>query len=109
MSAGYLRSAARVAVVLAVTILPACASNTPPPPSGSGDSPDSTEVDYDRMFLEIHSDLTAELLELERSGSGGAELAEVQSIVMAAEEFYLEGKTLLAIKLLSEAELLLRQ
>jgi hypothetical protein len=109
VSAGYLRSTARAAVVLAATILAACAVNSPPPPDGGGESSDSTEVDYDRMFLEIHSGLTAELLELERSGKGGARLAEIQSIVMAAEEFYLEGKPLIAIKLLTEAELLLRQ
>jgi len=61
------------------------------------------------MFLEIHLDLTVELRELENSGKGGTRLAEIQSIVKTAEEFYLEGKPLVAIKLLTEAELLLRQ
>jgi len=61
------------------------------------------------MFLEIHSDLTAELRELEDAGKGGARLAEIQSIVKTAEEFYLEGRPLMAIRLLTEAELLLRQ
>ncbi len=115
MSARYLRSTARAAVMLAATILVACAVNSPPPPSGDGesaisaDNPDSLAADYDRMFLEIHSDLTAELRELEKSGKDGTRLAEIQSIVKTAEEFYLEGKPLFAIKLLTEAELLLRE
>jgi len=130
MSARYLRPTARTAVMLAATIMVACAVNSPPPPSGSGESgigtlsaatkspdsnyfatdyPDSSAADYDRMFLEIHSELTAELRELEKGGRGGMRLAEIQSIVKAAEEFYLESNPLVAIKLLTEAELLLRQ
>ena len=118
MSARYLRSTACAAVMLAATILAACAVNSPPPPSGGGESsvdtisvdhPDSAAADYDRMFLEIHADLTKELVKLEGSGKGGTGLAEIQSIVKAAEEFYLEGKPLFAIRLLTEAELLLRE
>ncbi len=131
LSARYLRSTAHVAVLLAATNLVACAVHSPPPPSGGGDSildtiavnaqppdslyfttdhPDSSAAaDYDLMFLEIHSDLTVELRELEKSGKGGTSLAEIQSIVKTAEEFYLEGKPLVAIKLLAEAKLLLRQ
>lgn len=130
VSARYLRSTARAAVMLAATILAACAVNSPPPPSGGGelasdtistapqspdtsyfaaDHPDSAAADYDRLFLEIHSELTAELRKLEKSGKGGTRLAEIQAIVKTAEEFYLEGKPLVAIKLLTEAELLLRQ
>ena len=48
-------------------------------------------------------------MKLEKTGKGGTSLIEIQSIVKAAEEFYLEGKPLVAIKLLTEAELLLRQ
>jgi hypothetical protein len=73
------------------------------------DQPDSSAADYDRLFLVIHSELSAELRELEKSGRGGTRLAEIQSIVKTAEEFYLEGKPLVAIRLLTEAELLLRQ
>lgn len=109
VSAGYPRTAALAAAVLAAVTIAACASNSPPPPSGSGESSDSASADYDRMFLEIHSDLTAELRELEDAGKGGARLAEIQSIVKTAEEFYLEGRPLMAIRLLTEAELLLRQ
>ena len=97
MSAKYLRSTAHVAVLLAATNLVACAVHSPPSPSGGGDSfldtiavnvqspdslyftvdpPDSSAAaDYDRMFLEIHSDLTVELRELEKSGKGGTNLA----------------------------------
>ena len=130
MSARYLRSTARAAVTLAATILVACAVNSPPPPSGGGESisdtisttprspdttylaadhPDSSASGYDRLFLEIHSELTTRLRELEKAGRGGTRLAEIESIVKTAEEFYLEGKPLVAVRLLTEAELLLRQ
>lgn len=130
MSARYLRLTARVAVMLAITIMVACAANSPSPPSGDGefaidttalyiqssdslyftvDSPDSSVADYDRMFLEIHMDLTDKLRKLEKSNNDRTRLAEIQSIVKTAEEFYLEGKPLFAVKLLTEAELLLRQ
>jgi hypothetical protein len=129
VSVRYLRSKARAAVLSAVTILVACAVNSPPPPSEGGesdldtiltdiesidrsmvtqDSPDSSAADYDRLFLEIHSDLTARLRELGKTGKDGTRLAEIESIVKTAEEFYLEGKPVVAIKLLTEAELLLR-
>ena len=130
MSARYLRLSALVAVMLAVTIMVACAANSPSPPSGGGefaidttaayirspdsvyftvDSPDSSAADYDRMFLEIHAYLTEKLRKLEKSDNDSTRLAEIQSIVKTAEEFYLEGKPLFAVKLLTEAELLLRQ
>lgn len=130
VSVRYLRSTVHAAVILAATILVACAADSPPPPSGDGESavdtvltapqspdtmyfaadhPDSSAADYDRLFLEIHSELTKELRELEKVGRGGTRLAEIQSIVKTAEEFYLEGKPLFAIRLLTEAELLLRQ
>ena len=70
---------------------------------------DSSSVDYDNLFLEIHAGLAAELATLEKSGKAGTKLAEVQSIVETAEEFYLEGRPMTAIKLLTEAETLLRQ
>ncbi len=142
MSAIYLRSTACAAILLATTLV-ACAVNSPPSPSGGGESsiytnenagtagtgsespdsaysmpdsmyftvdyPDSSAADYDRMFLEIHTDLAGKLMEIEKTGKGGTRLAEIQSIVKTAEEFYLEGKPLIAIKLLTEAELLLRQ
>ena len=135
VSARYLRSTARAAVLLATTLV-ACAVNSPPPPSGGGESsiytnektgtagsgsespdsmyfmadyPDTLSADYDRMFLDIHTDLAGKLMEIEKSGKDGTRLAEIQSIVKTAEEFYLEGKPLIAIKLLTEAELLLRQ
>lgn len=135
VSAIYLRSTACAAILLATTLV-ACAVNSPPSPSGGGESsiytnentgtagtgsespdsmyftvdyPDSSAADYDRMFLEIHTDLAGKLMEIEKTGKGGTRLAEIQSIVKTAEEFYLEGKPLIAIKLLTEAELLLRQ
>ena len=130
LSARYLRTTANTAVLLAATILAACATNSPPSPSGGGESvidtttvsyqspdsvypavefPDSSAADYDRMFLEIHTELTGELRKLEKTDKNGTRLAEIESIVKTAEEFYLEGKPLFAIKLLTEAGLLLRQ
>ncbi len=73
------------------------------------DHADTSASDYDMIFLEIHTDLTGELMKIEKAGKGGMRIAEIQSIVKTAEEFYLEGKPLVAVKLLTEAELLLRQ
>jgi hypothetical protein len=137
VSARYLRSTARAAVLLAAMNLAACAVSSPPPPSGGGESssdtipvhgdstdstyaspdgsyaipvlPDTSAADYDRMFIEIHAGLVRELRELDKTGRNGTRLAEIQSIVKTAEEFYLEGNPLVAIRLLTEAELLLRQ
>jgi hypothetical protein len=128
MSAGYLRSTARAALLLAATTLVACAVGSHPPEteggepytgrngadrfnmSGSAGDGDSLAIpDYDRIFFEIHSEVTAMLQELEKSGGEEARSAEARSIVETAEEFYLEGKPLIAIRLLTEAELLLRQ
>jgi hypothetical protein len=61
------------------------------------------------MFLENHARLVSELLEIEKTDRNGTRLAEIRSIVQTAEEFYLEGNPLIAVRLLIEAELLLRQ
>jgi len=60
------------------------------------------------MFGELHAYLVGELGAPRRPEKVDALLAEVRSIIEAAEEFYLEGETLTAIRLLTEAEVLLR-
>jgi hypothetical protein len=130
MSATFERSTLLATLLAAAVIQAACAANQPHLMDGADSISETTSAntvlhdgyldetnssdsiraaDYDAMFLEIHSHLTAELRELEKSGTAGTRLAEVQSIVITAEEFYLEGKPLIAIKLLTEAELLLKR
>jgi hypothetical protein len=71
------------------------------------DSLDSEPYDY--LFLEIYSEITSRLAELEEKGEKNSRLIEARAIITVAEEVYLEGDPVLAIKLLSEAELILRQ
>ncbi len=93
-----------------------CASSSPPTPVlteqemaiGSGaDSLDTAA--YEDLFVEIHADIVRELARREKNGRPSMAVVEARSIVKIAEEIYLEGNHLLAIKLLHEAELLLRQ
>jgi hypothetical protein len=113
------RPAQWVPPLIAAAVLAACAAGPQPPGTGAGatdtiisaaaaPSP-SDSVEFDRLFLEIHSNLVLELSRLEKSGEDGTTLAEIWSFVRTAEEFYLEGRPLAAIQLLTEAELLLRQ
>ncbi len=70
---------------------------------------DSLETaEYTSIFIEIHAAVIAELEEARKTGDN-AKLEEIRSIVKIAEEMFLEGNPLLGVKLLTEAELLLRQ
>jgi hypothetical protein len=92
-------------LVLIALVALGCAGHSPsthPIDSAGG-------ADYDEMFLEIHMNIMGELAELEKTEGKNPELIEIQSMVKTAEEFYLEGRPLIAIKLLTEAELLLKQ
>ncbi len=64
---------------------------------------------YEDLFIEMHAEIIGELRDRKSKGSTNIRLIEIESIVTIAEEIYLEGNPVLAIKLLSEAELLLRQ
>ena len=121
-----------------LAILLTCCSSAPPPPVkspqakppvegiGTADTipedaadPDSILLEalrdsldnepYDYMFLEIHSEIMRRIDELEATGEKNSRIIEAKAIISIAEEVYLEGNPVLAIKLLSEAELILRQ
>jgi len=71
---------------------------------------DSLEAaSYDDLFVEKHGALIKELDREEREERAVALLIEARSLVSAAEEMYLEGKVLLAIRLLERAEDILRR
>ncbi|MCK4236952.1 MAG: hypothetical protein KAX38_07515 [Candidatus Krumholzibacteria bacterium] len=71
---------------------------------------DSLEkASLDELFIELYGDVLRELERMEKNGERNIGLIETRSIVRIAEEVYLEGNTFLAIKLLNEAELHLRQ
>ena len=73
--------------------------------SAAADSAGS--VDHDAWFVEIHADLVRRTDLLEQTAPGDPRLPEIRSIMETAEEYYLEGRTLTAIRLLTEAEALL--
>lgn len=67
-----------------------------------------SRTDYEDLFVEIHSGFIAEIGN-ENDKEKNPVLIEIWTIVKIAEDAYLRGDPLLAIKLLSEAEILLRQ
>ena len=74
------------------------------------DQIDSTDsVELERIFIDSHSRILGEITRLERSTQHDVNLIEIKSIVIIAEEVYLQGNVMLALNLLTEAELLLRQ
>jgi hypothetical protein len=111
-----------------LAILLTCCSSAPPPTQSIGTAdtipegaayPDSILLEalrdsldsepYDYMFFEIHSEIMRRIDELEAKGEKNSRIIEAKAIISIAEEVYLEGDPVLAIKLLSEAELILRQ
>lgn len=105
-------------VATPLVIILACCSSAPPSLETSAetdsillealqDSLDSEPYDY--LFLELYSEIMRRIGELEEKEEKNSRLIEVRAIITIAEEVYLEGDPVLAIKLLSEAELILRQ
>jgi len=71
---------------------------------------DSLETaQYELIFMETHGRLMREIEPGAPTKLDRTTLLEIESIVEIAEEIYLQGNILLAIKLLTEAEMLLRQ
>ncbi len=105
-----LKGAALTASVIAALIA-GCASGdgsvtADPRPA----QPDTSYADeLDRLFFDLHSEL------VEKLGTGGAEpssdpaVIETEAMVKTAEELYLEGQLELAVRLLSEARLVLEK
>lgn len=71
---------------------------------------DSLETaQYELIFMEKHSRLMREIAPGAPTKLDRTTLLEMESVVEIAEELYLQGNLLLAIKLLTEAEMLLRR
>ncbi len=100
---------------LAALMLMSCASGrpaAPPPPP----APDSLAADslgaaaIDDLFAEKYATLAATLAARASADPQlDTDALEARSLVAAAEEMYLYGKTLVAIRLLDEASTLLRR
>ena len=102
-------------VVTLILVLSGCASIPSPQAlhgewnqSGTADADSTENAEYDIMFVDIHYRLVDEI-GLRHDDGRDPTLIEIRAIVKIAEDLYLQGNILLAIKLLTEAELLLRQ
>ncbi len=103
------------AASILICILACCASTSPPVPGEEEpgeiriSAVDSTETaSYDLLFVQLHTDVLAEIGKQAGKGHTETSLVEIRSIIEAAERIYLEGKYIVAIELLTEAEELLR-
>ena len=63
---------------------------------------------YDFLFIQLHTDILADIEKKASTDRTKPGLIEIRSIVEAAERIYLEGRYIVAIELLTEAEELLR-
>jgi len=63
---------------------------------------------YDFLFIQLHADILAEIGRRAGKDRTEARLIEIRSIVEEAERIYLEGKYIVAVELLAEADELLR-
>lgn len=94
----------------------ACCASTPPPIPGEEASGEVlvSAVDsigtspYDLLFIQLHTDILAEIGRRAGKDHTESSLIEIRSIVEAAERIYLEGKYIVAVELLTEADELLR-
>jgi hypothetical protein len=99
---------------LTALFLSCAATHYPPPPAKespvSMQKADSLALSaYDEYFLELYGEILEELERKHKEDDQNARLIEARSIVKIAEAVYLEGNTILAIKLLNDAKPLLRQ
>jgi hypothetical protein len=94
-------------------LLASCAATPPPATTAEADAvadADSLKDSaYDAYFIEIYGEVLDELGRRERDGPADVHVIEARSIVDIAEGVYLEGNTVLAIKLVEEAQQLLRR
>ena len=86
-------------LTIATLLTTGCMSTSPPGiDPGLADSADSLNADsYENMFVEIHGRV---LRKIDESKGADPAIIEARTIVEIAEEFYLQGNTLLAIKLM---------
>jgi len=107
----------KLTVAASIALLLVSCAPPPPPGQATGEygserisDEDSRRVDsFDDIFFELHREISRELERREEDEEQNIRLIEARSIVRIAEEVYLEGNAFLAIKLLNEAELHLRQ
>jgi hypothetical protein len=97
---------------LVFVLVVSCAHHSP---SGRGSADTSSSLAdsiraaaCDDLFVEKHASLIKELAERERKEEPDVRLIEADSLVSASEELYLTGLLDAAIRLLNEAELLLK-
>jgi hypothetical protein len=110
-------------MILIASCAAGCAAGSEPSPPPNGAAPHAADsagafgaapadtassVDYEMWFIEIHADLVRRTALHAQSAPGDPLLAEIRSIMETAEQYYLEGRTLTAIRLLTEVEAMLR-
>jgi hypothetical protein len=118
---GYLPEKGFIPVIMALLIILAGCAEAPPAFNNMSSTSSATfessisETDstdilvLEKIFIDSHSWILGEIARLEASKPQDTSLIEIKSIVVIAEEVYLQGNIVLAVKLLTEAELLLRQ
>lgn len=107
-----MRTTVTIACILACALTAGCASSPPPgsPAPSATHGTDSLEaVSYEELFLDLHNEILRKLKRFEIGGGERIVRIEAESMVSIAEEMYLEGNVSLAVHLLREAEILLRQ
>ena len=103
-----------LALASATALILSCAAIHSSPPQAENMPDPSEEADslslsaYDEYFLQLYGEILEELERSSKEEKQNARLIEARSIVKIAEAVYLEGNTILAIKLLNDARLLLR-
>ncbi len=101
------------AACIAVCMLAAgCASSPPPgsvPAAAAGEVDSVHNTTYEELFLDLHTEILRKLVARERGRYENIVLIEAESMISIAEEMYLEGNVPLAVHLLREAAILLRQ
>ena len=101
--------------IIMLALAAGCASSPPSEKRGGGaeaitaDTDSLREVSYEELFLDLHTELLRKIESSTPRRYENMALIEARSILMVAEEMYLEGNVPLAVQLLREADLLLRQ
>ncbi len=100
------------ACIAACVLAAGCASSPPSgstPAAGTGETESVHEISYEELFLDLHTEIMRKLEQPEHDRYEKVVRIEAESMVSIAEEMYLEGNVPLAVHLLREAAILLRQ
>jgi hypothetical protein len=101
------------AACIAVCVLAAGCASSPPsefaPAAPAGEINAASDTSYEELFLDLHAEILRKLGDSERGRYERVVLIEAESMVSIAEEMYLEGNVQIAVHLLREAAILLRQ